>query len=640
MKRAIFATIVLLFASTAWGAAPTSPRHGTTEFTGTIYSDRIVATAGTAGPTAMVSFVWDDGNDNNYDLLFPMMGTQGEVGNLAIVTDYVGGGGKLTWTEISAMADSGWEVVSHSVSHPVFNDTLSDSDLTDELVDSLATFTAQGLDVESFAYPGGGNTYRIRTETAKYYRSGRGIGGEGYNYELLRTYGLASFIIDDDSLGSTYEGYVDVAETNKTWLIFYGHGTDSDDVTMLSTLVDYIQAKSIPIVTFSDALDILENRIQIGDLGTGGNKADSSEPSGFAVGPWGDVKAESIMFSRGTTEMKIGTNTSTEITIVADDGDQIVTLTQAGLLGLGHLSTTPGVELDVWGALSLGRTAGGNGVLKSYFDRDTPTTNFGRFYHSGAGTGLRIEASSSVATMGGGISLWTTPGDDTPVQRLTIDEHGKVGITDTDPTAQFEVESATDVVTIVARVDAGQTANAVEVQAAAGTVMFAIDDDGSITGGTYNGATIAPPSYGAIYATDMSLTITTTDLHYLASGGTGSGVGEWVQEAVNGVSYNGTTGSFEIDASSAGVYEMEWAMTVEGGNNSMYDCHISVEGSDINMGHAHVEMAPTAVNTPFNGIAIDTLVADDSVTLQCSDKSSTADLLIIHGEFIINRISP
>ncbi len=72
----------------------------------------------------------------------------------------------------------------------------------------------------------------------------------------------------------------------------------------------------------------------------------------------------------------------------------------------------------------------------------------------------------------------------------------------------------------------------------------------------------------------------------------------------------------------------------------MYDCHISVEGSDINMGHAHVEMAPTAVNTPFNGIAITTLVADDSVTLECSDKTTSADLLIIHGEFIINRIGP
>ena len=218
---------------------------------------------------------------------------------------------------------------------------------------------------------------------------------------------------------------------------------------------------------------------------------------------------------------------------------------------------------------------------------------------------------------------------------------GKVGINDTSPDAQLDIQSgAAGNIGIIVQGAAGQTADMINILASAGTVLFEMDADGSITGGTYNGATIVPPSYGAIYATDMSLTITTTDLHYLASGGTGSGVGEWVQEAVNGVSYNGTTGSFEIDASSAGVYEMEWAMTVEGGNNSMYDCHISVEGSDINMGHAHVEMAPTAVNTPFNGIAIATLVADDSVTLECSDKTTSADLLIIHGEFIINRIGP
>jgi len=67
--------------------------------------------------TALVTFVFDDGNDTDYDIMKPVFDAQGEVACCAIVSDLVGTGSYLTEAQLVEMEGDGWEIVSHSKTH-------------------------------------------------------------------------------------------------------------------------------------------------------------------------------------------------------------------------------------------------------------------------------------------------------------------------------------------------------------------------------------------------------------------------------------------------------------------------------------------------------------------------------------------
>lgn len=107
-------------------------------------------------------------------------------------------------------------------------------------------------------------------------------------------------------------------------------------------------------------------------------------------------------------------------------------------------------------------------------------------YFSGRAVDLDVEFIMGVSAPGGGsVFLGATTNHDVNIRtantvRLTIDNAGLVGINDSSPTAQFEVESATDVVTMAARADSGQTANIFETQDSDENILTVIDKDGQV----------------------------------------------------------------------------------------------------------------------------------------------------------------
>lgn len=236
-------------------------------------------------PRPMVSFVFDDGYATDYTIMRPLFDAQNEVATSAIITRSVGTGSYMTWAQIESLDTDGWEIACHGGWNAA---TLTEAQLRDTFDYNDSVFTAQGFTVNNLVYPGKTHDELARQVASEYFRCARTANGyglnPGYAYEptahVLRTYALADKGIDDHTQLATYKAYVDSAEARNLWLIMSLHETATADSDSVDALIDYIQAKSIPIVTLNQGLDSLENMIEVNDI--------------FGVGITGDMRCGTI----------------------------------------------------------------------------------------------------------------------------------------------------------------------------------------------------------------------------------------------------------------------------------------------------------------------------------------------------------
>ncbi len=184
----------------------------------------------------------------------PVFDARNVVGCALMISNFIGSS-HLTQAQLVALETDGWEIMSHTKTHPDLN-TLTTTQIIDEFEGSKAALEAMGLTINNVAYPHNRNNENVRCIAKDYYRSGR-AGGEVVNPATLSIFQLSSYNADDHTLLAGYKAMVDEAETNSRWLIFYLHVTDENDAITIGSLIDYIQLQDIPIVTVDQALDLL-----------------------------------------------------------------------------------------------------------------------------------------------------------------------------------------------------------------------------------------------------------------------------------------------------------------------------------------------------------------------------------------------
>ena len=80
----------------------------------------------------------------------------------------------LDWEEIASLAAGGWELGSHSKSHPRLS-TLDDDDVDEEMARSREEIEAQtGASAPTFAFPYGATSGRVRRRAQRYYAAAVG----------------------------------------------------------------------------------------------------------------------------------------------------------------------------------------------------------------------------------------------------------------------------------------------------------------------------------------------------------------------------------------------------------------------------------------------------------------------------------
>jgi peptidoglycan/xylan/chitin deacetylase (PgdA/CDA1 family) len=202
--------------------------------------------------STMVSFTYDDDNTSDYSVVFPLFQSKGVKGTCFIISSHIveGSDEHLHYLE---MQEAGWEIASHTKTHPNLT-TLGSDDLVEELDGSKYDLETLGFVIRTIAYPGGAQNSMVRQYAARDYEAARIVTHYGH-IPKTNSYALPGYEADDDSLLDTYKGYIDQAAANGLWTIFFQHMVTAADAVMLDALIDYIQARGIPIVTMAEGYD-------------------------------------------------------------------------------------------------------------------------------------------------------------------------------------------------------------------------------------------------------------------------------------------------------------------------------------------------------------------------------------------------
>lgn len=168
----------------------------------------------------LFTFVFDDGNETDYLVAKDIFKTRGEVACSAVVTDRINTENYLTASQLLELQNDGWEILSHTKSHPNLRE-LSGDRIETEMSQSKATLEKLGIKVRNLVYPFNMNNDLVRNIAGKYYRSARG-GRSMPNQYVIDGYELKSYSVTHNV--DKMKAYIDKAYSEKKWLIFYHHG--------------------------------------------------------------------------------------------------------------------------------------------------------------------------------------------------------------------------------------------------------------------------------------------------------------------------------------------------------------------------------------------------------------------------------
>ena len=155
-------------------------------------------------PNRPVVITFDDGYIDVYQNAFPSLHEMGFVGAIYIYVDHVGLNGFVTTEQIIALADDGWEIGNHSMSHVDLS--RNHSNLIFEVQQSRSTLEEMiGVKVDTFAYPYGKNDdFVIKFVRDSGYLAGMGL-GLNWEHSLDTLFDLSRIEIQGDYRISTFK---------------------------------------------------------------------------------------------------------------------------------------------------------------------------------------------------------------------------------------------------------------------------------------------------------------------------------------------------------------------------------------------------------------------------------------------------
>ena len=227
---------------------------------GTAYFDDITVKEFT--PTrAAVTLMFDDGEDSAHTTAKPILDNYNFKGSAAVITDMVGDEGFMDWQQISDLETSGWEIVSHSLTHQDLT-KLNAAEIDRELSESKNILESQGLVIHNFALPYGAYNDYIINQGARYYQSVRAY-ELGDNPQGAFPYEVKVRSVVNSTTAAEVADWIAQAQDNNSWavLVFHTISDSGDDVyyTQADVFADMMRAvadSGIEVVTYNRGLEI------------------------------------------------------------------------------------------------------------------------------------------------------------------------------------------------------------------------------------------------------------------------------------------------------------------------------------------------------------------------------------------------
>jgi peptidoglycan/xylan/chitin deacetylase (PgdA/CDA1 family) len=236
-------------------------------------------------PIAKVSFVFHDGLASTYTNVAPLFAKYGYAGTAHILTGCIGMTTKpnkcsasydrvyMSFDQVMAMQRVyGWEIGSHTVSHPLLSSTesgyqdqkLSIDEVKKELEGSKSFLSSLNFKVESLATPYGDYDWKVLAEIAKLYSTHQGFWDIGYNKFPFNGVLIRNHQVQGGVSVDTVKSYIDQAIINKEWITLTFHEVKTGasqignayeyETSDLDKILSYVKSKNLLVVTMTDGL--------------------------------------------------------------------------------------------------------------------------------------------------------------------------------------------------------------------------------------------------------------------------------------------------------------------------------------------------------------------------------------------------
>jgi peptidoglycan/xylan/chitin deacetylase (PgdA/CDA1 family) len=226
-------------------------------------------------PAPKISFTFDDGLASTYTTAMPTLAKYGMTGTDYVITGCIGmttapntchantDTTYMSWTQVETMQNNGWEIGSHTVTHPYLAtsdatdgqpNVLTAAQVTQELTQSKADLAAHGINATDFSSPYGDYNNSVLAQISKYYASQRGFADQNNNdWPSFNDYIINDYHVEGTTTVAQVEAKIDDAIANNRWLVLTMHNilaapsTNPDDyewgTAQLDQVAAYVKAK-------------------------------------------------------------------------------------------------------------------------------------------------------------------------------------------------------------------------------------------------------------------------------------------------------------------------------------------------------------------------------------------------------------
>ncbi|MFW6143844.1 MAG: polysaccharide deacetylase family protein, partial [Patescibacteria group bacterium] len=219
-----------------------------------------------AEDSGYVTFWFDDGLQSTYDIAYPELEESGWKAVVAVVADREiamekfapDGDPVMSWEAVEELADAGWEISSHSMTHSHLNNDRSSGVLRTEIVQSRKVLEQRGFSVPSFTFPYGEQGrlagQAFVDDTYFYWRSS----SSDVNPVPAWRHLTANFVTEEVER-SQLEQWLTTAEEEDGWVILGLHGILPDpsnywqhNPRQFKMVLDVVEESSLQVVLPSE----------------------------------------------------------------------------------------------------------------------------------------------------------------------------------------------------------------------------------------------------------------------------------------------------------------------------------------------------------------------------------------------------
>jgi LPXTG-site transpeptidase (sortase) family protein len=178
-----------------------------------------------------VTFWFDDGLLSTYEIAYPLLTEKNWKGVVAVVSNHSiaqekfnpDGDPVMSWEQVGELVDSGWELSSHSRTHPKMNEITEENVLKEEIIGSKEDLEERNFQVHSFTYPYGQNGrqsgQQMISNNYLYWRS---------SFEEINPVPawrhITTFVLSEEVKREDLEEWVEQTEATNGWLVIMLHG--------------------------------------------------------------------------------------------------------------------------------------------------------------------------------------------------------------------------------------------------------------------------------------------------------------------------------------------------------------------------------------------------------------------------------